>query len=144
MLVEPSAYSVDATYVGEIPAETETKKRKGGRRRRSVKGGWKKAKAKGYAKSHGRHRGGRNCDDKISPCNEPAFNPDDPTEGIYLFVQTTHCRRKVSCAVFDGPEPSKFSVILIFLTLTHERTVVKIPQNRAANSSIARVQESNN
>lgn len=110
MLVEPSAYSVDATYVGEIPAETETKKKKGGRRRRSVKGGWKKAKAKGYAKSRGRNRGGRNCDDDLPHCDEPSFNPDDPTEGMYIFIQTTRCRRKVLRAVFDGPEPSEFVV----------------------------------
>lgn len=101
MLVEPSAYSMDATYVGEIPVEAETKKKKEGRKRHSVKGGWRKAKAKGYAKSHGRTQGARNCDDELSPC-------DDPTEGMYLFVQATRCRRKVLRTVFDGPKPSEF------------------------------------
>lgn len=85
---------------------TEGRNSRKGRGRKSAS--LKKAgkQEKDYARNRGRFRGSLSCVDTLKPLSqEPSVDDDDPTEGLYHFVQTTHCRRHVVTNVFDNPDP---------------------------------------
>lgn len=105
LLAEPAAFSVLLT--GNQPEVIPTKgvKSRNGRGRKS--GGLKKASKdeKNYARNRGRFRGGLSSVDLLDPLlQEPSVDDDDPTEGLYHFVQATHCRRQVITKMFDNPD----------------------------------------
>ena len=106
LLTEPAAFSVLLTEnQPEVIAVKESKSKSGrGRKMCSLKKATKQQK--NYARNRGRFRGALNGTDVLDLLPvEPSVNDDDPTEGLYHFVQATRCRRRVIKAVFDNPEP---------------------------------------
>lgn len=108
LLVEPSAYSVRPDD-DKIKGKEKEAGRGNKKSRRKEKKAAKREKRGEYARLRGRYRGGRSCDDTIHDLEAPDFDPNDLTEGLYAFVQTTKCRRLVLQAVFDNPKPSESS-----------------------------------
>jgi hypothetical protein len=44
--------------------------------------------------------------DVLNPLpKDPSLDDDDPTEGVYHFVQATWCQWQVVASVFDNPNP---------------------------------------
>ncbi|KAJ7463672.1 hypothetical protein FB451DRAFT_1340978 [Mycena latifolia] len=86
----------------------------GGGRGRGGRGrGWGRGRGRGwgrgkdYAVLHGQKRGpfgGKH--DKISRQPEPEIPPDAPGEGIYVYIQSTTCRRAVQAAIFQNEAPN--------------------------------------
>lgn len=106
LLAEPTAFSV--LLSDNLPELITAKEGKptNGRGRKSS--GFKKAgkTEKAYARSRGRFRGGIKCIDVLETLpQEPSLDDDDPTEGLYHFVQATSCRRRVVTNAFDNPDP---------------------------------------
>ncbi|KAH9008258.1 P-loop containing nucleoside triphosphate hydrolase protein [Lactarius hengduanensis] len=87
LLAEPTAYSIRSTQpkrLTELPSQP--------------------SEEKDYARSHGRFRGARNAaNDTLTPLSDPPFAQDDESEGTYIFIQVTSCRRNVLCKVFINP-----------------------------------------
>lgn len=95
--------------------------KKGRREVRNKRGGEKKSKKKlpkNYARERGRFRGGRTELDDLGTFEELTFDDLDPTEGLYLFVQSPSCRRCVIAVVFESP-PSRtcFRSLALWTTL---------------------------
>ena len=112
LLVEPKAYSVATDDAATMDAPTANVR--GGKQRTRRSKSMKKSKAgqtkksiQEYARGHGHYRGGRTAaHDMIAPWSVvTSFNHQDPTEGLYLFIQATTCRREILQEVFDNPEP---------------------------------------
>ncbi|TFY74604.1 hypothetical protein EWM64_g9407 [Hericium alpestre] len=103
LLVEPAAYSILTTAKNEEGTGMKAKRLRPNQGKAKGQGFWKKATTKGYAASRGRLRGTQSCLDTITPCQEPEFDPDDPSEGLYNFVQATTCRRSIIGDVFNNP-----------------------------------------
>lgn len=113
LLVEPAAYSVLLTPNQTYPEAADEEKSAGGRKSRrearSKKRGEKKGKKKlpkNYARERGRFRGGRTEVDDLGTFETLTFDDLDPTEGLYIFIQSPSCRRRVLAAVFESP-PSR-------------------------------------
>ncbi|KAH9008824.1 P-loop containing nucleoside triphosphate hydrolase protein [Lactarius hengduanensis] len=87
LLAEPNAYSIRSTQpkrLTELPSQP--------------------SEEKDYAHSHGRFRGARNAaNDTLTPLSDPPFAQDDESEGTYIFIQATSCRRNVLRKVFINP-----------------------------------------
>ncbi|ETW82434.1 hypothetical protein HETIRDRAFT_426121 [Heterobasidion irregulare TC 32-1] len=112
LLVEPNAYSI-ATH--NPPAVHSRQNNSNARRLKPYtksKAGTTKKASQDYARAHGHfHSGWTTAHDVIAPGGVSlTFNPQDPTEGLYLFVQATTCRRSILCKVFDNPEPNPMVV----------------------------------
>ncbi|KAI0054709.1 P-loop containing nucleoside triphosphate hydrolase protein [Artomyces pyxidatus] len=103
LLVEPSTYSVLLTEVHELPARGRGRGKKKGKQTARKK----RKNMKQYARERGRFRGSRSGNqDDIVECEQPPFDPSDQSEGLYLFVQKTTCRRRVLQVVFENPDPN--------------------------------------
>jgi hypothetical protein len=106
LLVEKSAYEADITKVSQ-PVKTSTK---GGKSSIRVSKIYLKA-SKEYAIKHGVLRGGFGGEsDAIAQCDESEDVPLDcecADEGLYTFVQTVHCRRRVLTQIYMNNEPSE-------------------------------------
>lgn len=116
LLVEPATYSVLLTPNQTYPAAVDEEKGAGGRKgRREAKGkrkGEKKGKKtlpKDYARERGRFRGGRTGQDDLGEFQELSFDKLDPTEGLYIFVQSPCCRRRVLAVVFENPPSGMYA-----------------------------------
>jgi hypothetical protein len=120
LLVEPTAYSIRLS---------RPKKQGRGKKKRLEEASQAAAtysqpgEEKDYARSHGRFRGARNTNDALTPTpvSDPPFSEDDESEGVYLFVQTTSCRRQVLRTVFVNPPPrlSHFLSSLVSFIVSH-------------------------
>lgn len=118
LLVEPSAYKVDLI---NTPNASTTKRRQ---RTKKLKPGAKanasgtavenitapkgrrtraqEAVIKAYAISHGIERRSSRCDDAPPVGVQPQFSPVRDDEGLFVFVQSVQCRRKVWAEVFEN------------------------------------------
>ena len=112
LLVEPKAYSVATEDAPAMDTPTANVCEGKQRTRRSkltknAKAGQTKKAIQEYARGHGRYRGGRTAaHDVIAPWSVvTSFNHQDHTEGLYLFIQATTCRREILREVFDNPDP---------------------------------------
>jgi superfamily II DNA/RNA helicase len=105
LLAKPSAYSV-LLNLPEVNDSKESKLKRGqGRKSGSSK---KTTKEKDYAQQRGQFRGDRACHDTLTPLpQEPSVDEDDPTEGVYHFVQATNCWRGVVTDMFNNPDSSE-------------------------------------
>ena len=106
LLAEPAAFSVLLTENQPEVITTKEGKSTNGRGRKSS--GLKKAgkNERDYARSRGRFRGSIKCVDVLDTLpEEPSLDDDDPTEGLYHFVQATRCRRIIIANTFDNPDP---------------------------------------
>lgn len=117
LLVEPGTYSVVLTENQTYPESANDESGPGGKRgkrggKSQPKGKGKKKTSKDYARERGRFRGGRNEDDELGVFKVLEFDELDPTEGMYIFVQSGTCRRQVLAVIFENPKPGKFLYIL--------------------------------
>jgi hypothetical protein len=120
LLVEPTAYSIRLS---------RPKKQGRGKKKRLEEASQAAAtysqpgEEKDYARSHRRFRGARNTNNALTPTpvSDPPFSKDDESEGVYLFVQTTSCRRQVLRTVFVNPPPrlSHFLSSLVSFIVSH-------------------------
>jgi hypothetical protein len=77
-----------------------------GRGRGSGRGGKRGAS---YAVLHGQKRGTRTgAHDAVTIRDEPPLSDEAPAEGLFVFIQTTICRRKVLEKIFKNAPSSKF------------------------------------
>jgi hypothetical protein len=110
LLVEPTAYSIRST---------QPKKQGRGKKKQEASQGTttylQQGEDKAYARSHGRFRGARNANDTLTPLDDPPFSEDDESEGAYLFIQATSCRRRVLRTVFVNPPPRLFNILSSFI-----------------------------
>ncbi len=106
LLVEPAAYSIRLTR----PKNRDKKKHEVANAIQVTRtvACLQHSEEKDYAHSHGRFRGARNANDALTPLSDPPFSKDDESEGAYIFVQATSCRRNVLCTVFVNPAPRSF------------------------------------
>ena len=81
---------------------------------------------KDYARSHGRFRGAWNANDALTPVADPPFTEDDKSEGAYLFVQATSCRRQVLRTVFVNP-PSRLFYHPNYFIVSHTLSEPTVP-----------------
>ena len=107
MLVEKSAFEVDPTSAAAtsapMPANAKASKLRNPKSRQK-KGGAKQGTE--YAILHGQKRGMRSgTHDVILVVDEPPISDDAPAEGLYVFIQTTVCRRQVLTKIY-GNKPS--------------------------------------
>ncbi|KAJ7724185.1 hypothetical protein DFH07DRAFT_783349 [Mycena maculata] len=114
MLVEKTAFEVNATGTDE-PVDsssgtgvatrtrgTAATRGRGGRGR-----GRRRGRGKGYAVLHGQKRGSfGGKDDAVTPQPEPTIPVDAPGEGIYIYIQSTTCRRAIQAAIFRNEAPN--------------------------------------
>ncbi|KAH9171007.1 P-loop containing nucleoside triphosphate hydrolase protein [Lactarius sanguifluus] len=105
LLVEPTAYSIRTTQ-----PKKHGKKKQVASNTDQVTAATnlpsQPSEEKDYARSHGRFRGARNAtNDTLTPLSDPPFSKDDESEGAYIFVQATSCRRNVLRTVFINPAP---------------------------------------
>jgi superfamily II DNA/RNA helicase len=108
LLTEPSAYSVSLNSPEDNNSKESKSKRGQGRKSSSSK---KATKEKDYARQHGRFRGDRMCHDALTPLPQgQSVDDNDPTEGLYHFVQATNCRRGVVTDVFNNPDSSEHPI----------------------------------
>jgi hypothetical protein len=120
LLVEPTAYSVRLS---------RPKKQGRGKKKRLEEASQVAAtysqpgEEKDYARSHGRFRGARNANDALTPVGDPPFSEDDESEGAYLFVQATSCRRQVLCTVFVNPPPRLCHFLSSFVSFIFSHTL---------------------
>ncbi|KAH9166102.1 P-loop containing nucleoside triphosphate hydrolase protein [Lactarius sanguifluus] len=106
LLVEPTAYSIRTTQ----PEDHGKKKQEVASNADQVNAATdlpsQPSEEKDYARSHGRFRGARDAaNDTLTPLSDPPFSKDDESEGAYIFVQATSCRRNVLRTVFINPAP---------------------------------------
>jgi superfamily II DNA/RNA helicase len=108
LLAEPSAYSV-LLNLPEVNESKESKLKRGQDRKSSSS--TKITKEKDYAQQRGQFRGDHTCLDVLTPLlQEPSVDKDDPTEGLYHFIQATNCWRSVVTDVFNNPESSEYLI----------------------------------
>ncbi|KAJ7030142.1 P-loop containing nucleoside triphosphate hydrolase protein [Mycena alexandri] len=117
MLVEKTAFEVNTTgkEVTDIvttpqPARGRGAGRggRGGARGRGARGRGRGGRGNGkdYAVLHGQRRGTfSGKDDKISSLPEPEISADAPGEGLYIYIQSTTCRRAIQTAIFRNKTP---------------------------------------
>lgn len=106
LLAEKSIYNADLTDL-EKAAQNETGAAKGKGKKKSVRQSSEYPKAtKEYAIAHGVRRGGfdEHYDTDPMPTDVP-LDRDSIDEGLYSFVQSVTCRRKVLMQVFGNDIP---------------------------------------
>ncbi|KAJ7288849.1 P-loop containing nucleoside triphosphate hydrolase protein [Mycena rebaudengoi] len=119
MLVEKTAFEVNATGKEEmsesvtmpLPARGRGVGRggRGAARGRGGRGRGRGGRGQGkdYAVLHGQKRGSfSGKDDKISRLPEPEIPADAPGEGLYIYIQSTTCRRAIQAAIFRNETPT--------------------------------------
>jgi hypothetical protein len=110
MLVEKTAFEVDPTFA-ETTTSTPTLAGAKTSKSRTSKPRQKKGGAKhgaAYAILHGQKRGTRSgAHDTILVAEEPPISDDAPGEGLYVFIQTTVCRRQVLTKIYGNKPSSK-------------------------------------
>ena len=111
LLVEPTAYSIRLTQ----PKKQGRKKKQELSQVTATQ--LQPGEDKDYARNHGRFRGAQSATDTLTPLSDPPFSEDDESEGAYLFVQATSCRRQVLCTVFVNPPPRLFNILSCFIIL---------------------------
>jgi superfamily II DNA helicase RecQ len=111
LLVEKTAFETNPAAMSEKAAPTKANRsqvaqRGRGRGRGGGRGGKRGAS---YAVLHGQKRGTRSgINDAITVRDEPSLSDDAPAEGLFVFIQTTICRRRVLEKVFANEPSSKF------------------------------------
>ncbi|KAI0041673.1 P-loop containing nucleoside triphosphate hydrolase protein, partial [Auriscalpium vulgare] len=117
MLVERSAFETRgrgagprgrgrARGLGRGRGGSHDRQRGGGRQR--GRGGTVKMLGD-YAILHGINRGAlavASTSSTLKPEHDPVLTADSPSEGLFVFIQATVCRRKVLTKVFNNPEPA--------------------------------------
>ncbi|KAJ7487291.1 P-loop containing nucleoside triphosphate hydrolase protein, partial [Mycena galericulata] len=123
MLVEKTAFEVNTTgseeasdtNAGTMPTRARgTAAPRGGRgagRGRGGRGGHGRGRGRGrgkdYAILHGQKRGSFSGKaDSISRQVEPEIADDSPGEGLYVYIQSTTCRRAIQAAIFRNDTPN--------------------------------------
>lgn len=104
LLVEKSAYDLDLPMFETQKANTSSKKK--GNVREATE--YPKSKDKEYAIKHGVLRGahdGRN--DAVTERGDVPIDFHSVNEGLYAFVQTLKCRRKILTKIYENAEPSQ-------------------------------------
>ena len=109
LLVEKSVYDADVLKYLESASderETEGSKKKKSRGVRQATTYPKATKESGYALSRGVVRGGADKDkDNTADGTDVPLDDMAIDEGLYSFVQTGSCRRRVLTAVYKNKEP---------------------------------------
>ncbi|KAJ7193305.1 P-loop containing nucleoside triphosphate hydrolase protein [Mycena pura] len=125
MLVEKTAFEANATGKEEVaevsepafvplPAQPARGRGAGRGGRAGVRGrggrGWGRGgrgRGKDYAVLHGQKRGTfSGKEDKISRLPEPEISAEAPGEGLYIYIQSTTCRRAIQTAIFRNDTPA--------------------------------------
>ncbi|KAJ6595216.1 P-loop containing nucleoside triphosphate hydrolase protein, partial [Mycena vulgaris] len=121
MLVEKTAFEANATGTAESPdgspqtapppAAAQGRGGVRGRGRGRGRGGRGRGRGRGRGKDfavlHGQKRGSfSGKDDKIARQPEPEIAADAPGEGIYIYIQSTTCRRAIQAAIFRNETPN--------------------------------------
>ena len=120
LLVEPRAYSVATTDPPPVITRDRNTQTRQSKTRKKTQAGSTKKTMQEYARAHGRFRGGRNpAQDTIARSTPPVFHSQDPTKGLYLFVQATMCRCALLRDMFDNAEPARSCCYLTSLILTN-------------------------
>ena len=57
---------------------------------------------KQYTVAHGVDRGGTQKKDDVPKGQHPELNVESPDEGLFAFIQSTQCRRKVWATAFES------------------------------------------
>jgi len=115
LLVEKSAFESNPAAVAlEKPAANGTQvqgqrgQRRVGRGRGRGAGARVGKRGAGYAVIHGQKRGTRSgAHDTVTIRDEPPLSDEAPAEGLFVFIQTTVCRRKVLEKIFENSPSSK-------------------------------------
>lgn len=142
LLVEPSKYQVNP----EMPTAGATGGGRGGRARGRGRGRGSGQRCSGrqggtptgptplgkeYADAHGLRRGSADGKhDEACKGTEPKLTEDSLAEGLYVFVQTTTCRRRVLTAVYGNAEPREYPVPQV--TVLHLPTDMQMFQRHRA------------
>jgi hypothetical protein len=125
--VEKTAFEINPTATApEKPAANSTQGRGQHRGRGQGRGRGRGARGRGgkrgasYAVLHGQKRGARTgVHDAVTIRDEPPLSDEAPAEGLFVFIQTTVCRRKVLEKVFENA-PSSMSPALLSLFITND------------------------
>lgn len=104
LLVEKSAYDLD------LPAFEDQRRNASSKKKGNVREAteYPKSKDKEYAVKHGVLRGSYGGgSDVVSERTEVPIDFLSINEGLYAFVQTLGCRRKILTKIYENAEPSK-------------------------------------
>jgi hypothetical protein len=109
LLTGPSAYLV----LLSLPEDNDSKERKPKRGQGRKSGSLKQAtKEKDYVQHRGQFCGDRVCHNALTPLPQDlTVDDNDPTEGLYHFVQATNCQHGVITDVFNNPDSSEHKLI---------------------------------